>query len=157
MIILGSWRFYCKDSHDGVGISDLNSHEWFHFSEFSLDLAYTENMFQRFQIVFNTFKHLKVVREKYSAVCHSFNYLVDIWKWGETKSPVFLWNYKNIAEHPRRPKYLPEYILYVFSLASYSTKLNIRECLDGLGVWLFSFEEFFFKQIAEIWELQSFY
>ena len=139
MIILGSWRFYCKDSHDGVGISDLNSHEWFHFSEFSLDLAYTENMFQRFQIVFNTFKHLKVVREKYSAVCHSFNYLVDIWKWGETKSPVFLWNYKNIAEHPRRPKYLPEYILYVFSLASYSTKLNIRECLDGLGVWLFSF------------------
>lgn len=88
-------------------------------------------MYQSFKPLLKTV-YLKF-RQKYSAVRLSFNNLLDIWKCGEIRPLAFLWKYKMSQIPPNRPKYWWRYILYVFSLACYSTKVNMYKSPDSFG------------------------
>ena len=76
----------------GVWTYALNHHRFlqFYFSVFFLGLVSIEKIYQTLKTVFDHIsKHLKV-RQKYSASRRIFNFLLSVWKCGQT--PPFLFD-----------------------------------------------------------------
>ena len=70
---------------DGVWLSGLNLHRFllFYFSVFLQVLVSNENVYIKRLTTFPDISRLPEVRQKYSAMGHVFNSLLDVWRCGQ--------------------------------------------------------------------------